>query len=91
MSSKVMGRFGCAPAVGASAAITKAVERAIASVCIKTPAWLRAAESRRRRQSLHRGAGDGFAESLARFGQGYADQPEKDWKDLKRSNRVGKP
>jgi uncharacterized protein (DUF2252 family) len=31
------------------------------------------------------GAGSGFAEALARFGQLYADQTVKDWEDLKRA------
>jgi hypothetical protein len=31
------------------------------------------------------GAGDGFAEALAKFGSLYADQTEKDWKELCRS------
>jgi uncharacterized protein (DUF2252 family) len=34
------------------------------------------------------GSGDGFAESLTRFGVLYADQTEKDWEELKRSRRV---
>jgi uncharacterized protein (DUF2252 family) len=36
------------------------------------------------------GAGDGFAESLAKFGSLYADQTEKDWKELCRSGKAGK-
>jgi len=35
------------------------------------------------------GTGDGFAESLARFGSLYADQTEKDWKELCRSGKAG--
>jgi hypothetical protein len=31
------------------------------------------------------GAGDGFGEALAKFGSFYADQTEKDWKQLRRS------
>jgi uncharacterized protein (DUF2252 family) len=31
------------------------------------------------------GSGDGFAEALAKFGSAYADQTEKDWKELCRS------
>jgi hypothetical protein len=34
-------------------------------------------------------AGDGFAEALARFGSLYADQTEKDWKELCRSGKAG--
>jgi hypothetical protein len=34
------------------------------------------------------GSGDGFAESLARFGSLYADQTEKDWEALCRSRKV---
>jgi len=34
------------------------------------------------------GAGDGFAEALAKFGDAYADQTEKDWKELRRSTKV---
>ena len=33
------------------------------------------------------GAGDGFAEALARYGLAYADQTEKDWEELKKSRR----
>jgi uncharacterized protein (DUF2252 family) len=35
------------------------------------------------------GTGDGFAEALAKFGVAYADQTEKDWKELKRSGKSG--
>ena len=35
------------------------------------------------------GSGDGFAEALSRFGSLYADQTEKDWKDLCRSRKAG--
>ena len=35
------------------------------------------------------GSGDGFAEALAKFGSAYADQTEKDWKELKRSAKAG--
>ena len=35
------------------------------------------------------GSGDGFAEALARFGSLYADQTEKDWKELCRSRKAG--
>ena len=34
------------------------------------------------------GAGDGFAESLGKFGQLYADQTEKDWQALRRSRKL---
>jgi uncharacterized protein (DUF2252 family) len=34
------------------------------------------------------GAGDGFAEAVAKFGCLYADQTEKDWEALKRSGKV---
>jgi len=34
------------------------------------------------------GSGDGFAEAIAKFGQLYADQTEKDWQDLKRSGKA---
>jgi uncharacterized protein (DUF2252 family) len=37
------------------------------------------------------GSGDGFAEALAKFGAAYADQTEKDWEELKRSAKAGKP
>jgi uncharacterized protein (DUF2252 family) len=37
------------------------------------------------------GSGDGFAEALAKFGSTYADQTEKDWQELKRSAKTGKP
>lgn len=36
------------------------------------------------------GSGDGFAEALAKFGSLYADQTEKDWKELCRSAKAGK-
>jgi hypothetical protein len=36
------------------------------------------------------GAGDRFVEALARFGVNYADQTEKDWRDLRRSGMAGK-
>jgi uncharacterized protein (DUF2252 family) len=36
------------------------------------------------------GAGDKFAEALAKFGSEYADQTEKDWEELKRSGKAGK-
>jgi uncharacterized protein (DUF2252 family) len=35
------------------------------------------------------GSGDGFAEALAKFGAAYADQTEKDWKELRRSGKAG--
>jgi uncharacterized protein (DUF2252 family) len=35
------------------------------------------------------GSGDGFADALARFGAAYADQTEKDWKELRRSAKGG--
>jgi len=35
------------------------------------------------------GAGDGFAEALAKFGSLYADQTEKDWQELRRSRKAG--
>ena len=34
------------------------------------------------------GSGDGFAEALAKFGSLYADQTEKDWKELCRSRKT---
>jgi len=34
------------------------------------------------------GSGDGFAEALAEFGSLYADQTEKDWKELCRSRKT---
>jgi uncharacterized protein (DUF2252 family) len=34
------------------------------------------------------GDGDGFAEALAKFGSAYADQTEKDWKELCRSAKA---
>jgi uncharacterized protein (DUF2252 family) len=37
------------------------------------------------------GSGDGFAEGVAKFGESYADQTEKDWQELKRSGKAGKP
>jgi uncharacterized protein (DUF2252 family) len=36
------------------------------------------------------GSGDGFAEALGKFGAAYADQTEKDWKELCRSREIGK-
>jgi uncharacterized protein (DUF2252 family) len=36
------------------------------------------------------GSGDGFAQALGQFGALYADQTEKDWKDLCRSRKTGK-
>jgi uncharacterized protein (DUF2252 family) len=33
------------------------------------------------------GSGDGFAEALGNFGSAYADQTEKDWKDLCKSQK----
>ena len=36
------------------------------------------------------GSGNGFAEALAKFGAAYADQTEKDWKELKSSAYAGK-
>jgi uncharacterized protein (DUF2252 family) len=36
------------------------------------------------------GSGDGFAQALAKFGSLYADQTEKDWKELCRSGKAGK-
>ncbi len=35
------------------------------------------------------GSGDGFAEALGKFGLLYADQTEKDWRDLRRSRKLG--
>ena len=35
------------------------------------------------------GSGDGFAEALCKFGLLYADQTEKDWRDLRRSRKLG--
>jgi uncharacterized protein (DUF2252 family) len=35
------------------------------------------------------GSGDGFAEACAKFGAAYADQTEKDWKELRRSGKAG--
>jgi hypothetical protein len=34
------------------------------------------------------GNGDAFAQALAKFGSAYADQTEKDWKDLCRSRKA---
>ena len=34
------------------------------------------------------GSGDGFAEALAKFGSAYADQTEKDWKELCHSSKA---
>jgi len=36
------------------------------------------------------GAGDGFAEAIAKFGVAYADQTEKDWEALKKSGKAPK-
>jgi uncharacterized protein (DUF2252 family) len=36
------------------------------------------------------GAGSGFAEALAKFGDAYAHQTERDWHELRRSGRAGK-
>ena len=36
------------------------------------------------------GSGDGFAEAMAKFGSLYADQTEKDWKELCRSGKAKK-
>jgi uncharacterized protein (DUF2252 family) len=36
------------------------------------------------------GSGEGFAQALAKFGSLYADQTEKDWKELCRSGKAGK-
>ena len=36
------------------------------------------------------GSGGGFAEALSKFGSLYADQTEKDWKELCRSGKAGK-
>jgi len=35
------------------------------------------------------GSGDGFAEALAKFGSLYADQTEKDWRELRRFRKAG--
>ena len=35
------------------------------------------------------GSGGGFGEALAKFGAAYADQTEKDWNELKRSQKAG--
>jgi uncharacterized protein (DUF2252 family) len=35
------------------------------------------------------GSGDGFAEACAKFGSLYADQTEKDWRELRRSRKLG--
>jgi hypothetical protein len=35
------------------------------------------------------GSGDGFAQALAKFGSAYADQTEKDWKELRKSPKGG--
>jgi uncharacterized protein (DUF2252 family) len=35
------------------------------------------------------GSGDSFAEALSKFGVAYADQTEKDWKELCRSGKAG--
>jgi len=34
------------------------------------------------------GAGDGFAQALAKFGSLYADQTERDWEDLRKSGKA---
>ena len=34
------------------------------------------------------GSGDGFAEALAKFGAAYANQTEKDWEELRRTNKA---
>ena len=34
------------------------------------------------------GSGDGFAQALSEFGVRYADQTDKDWRDLKRSGKL---
>jgi uncharacterized protein (DUF2252 family) len=36
------------------------------------------------------GSGESFAEALAAFGSLYADQTEKDWKELRRARKAGK-
>lgn len=36
------------------------------------------------------GSGDGFAESLTKFGALYAEQTEKDWQELRRGGKTGK-
>lgn len=36
------------------------------------------------------GSGGGFAQALAKFGTAYADQTEKDWRELRRSGKAGK-
>lgn len=35
------------------------------------------------------GSGGGFAEALAKFGEAYADQTEKDWEDLRKAKKLG--
>jgi hypothetical protein len=35
------------------------------------------------------GAGGGFSDALAKFGELYADQTEKDWEELKKSRKGG--
>jgi uncharacterized protein (DUF2252 family) len=37
------------------------------------------------------GAGDGFAQALAKFGSLYADQTERDWEELRASGKAGTP
>jgi len=37
------------------------------------------------------GSGSRFAQALATFGIHYANQTQKDWQELRRSSRVGKP
>ena len=41
--------------------------------------------------SGYMGAGEGFAEALAEFGERYADQTEKDWAELKKAKGIAKP
>jgi uncharacterized protein (DUF2252 family) len=36
------------------------------------------------------GSGDGFAETMGKFGSLYADQTEKDWNELRRSRKAAK-
>ena len=35
------------------------------------------------------GAGGGFADALAKFGEAYADQTEKDWEELRKAKKLG--
>ena len=37
------------------------------------------------------GSGSRFAQALATFGVLYANQTQKDWQELRRSGRAGKP